>query len=310
MADIPASNWNAADASNTDAAPDGAPEGMAPSGVNNVLRAHQGAVKRFWDKINATATTAGTSSAYTLTYSVAPAAYYDGEIISFVVNATNAAAATINVNGLGAKALRLFGGNLLAGALLANDIVTARYSSSAGAFDIIPQNGWVRIGTQNPSASATVDFTSIPAAVNNLMLMFDWKPGTDAVDMYLQTYGADGVLDTGALDYAHASGGATSGSSSGFAGNGSASAMVVNRVGNSIDNGANFGIGGQILFPNIQAAINTKANWQATYADSGGTVLISDFGGGWRAEADRITGLRASFSSGTGTGKFTLYASA
>ena len=44
--DIEASNWNEDDASNTAAAPDGAPEGMAPSGVNNVLRAIMGAVKR------------------------------------------------------------------------------------------------------------------------------------------------------------------------------------------------------------------------------------------------------------------------
>ena len=110
MADIGASNWSETDASNTDAAPDGAPEGMAPSGVNNVLRAHQGATKRFWNHINPVKTTGGTTSAYTLTYDVAPAAYYDGEIFSFVVNAANAASATLNVNALGAKSIRHFGG--------------------------------------------------------------------------------------------------------------------------------------------------------------------------------------------------------
>ena len=41
--DISAANWSEDDNANTAAAPDGAPEGMAPSGVNNVLRAHQGA---------------------------------------------------------------------------------------------------------------------------------------------------------------------------------------------------------------------------------------------------------------------------
>jgi hypothetical protein len=39
-----------------------------------------------------------------LAYDVPPAAYADGEIISFVVNATSGAAATLNVNALGAKA--------------------------------------------------------------------------------------------------------------------------------------------------------------------------------------------------------------
>src|SRR5215470_3877943 len=122
--DIAASNWNETDDNNSTAAPDGWPEGMAPSGINNSGRAMMGATKRWWNKINAVKTTGGTTSAYTLTYDVAPAAYVDGEIISFVVNATNAAAATINVNALGAKPLGLFGGNLLAGALLANQIVT------------------------------------------------------------------------------------------------------------------------------------------------------------------------------------------
>ena len=37
LMDIEASNWNEDDASNAAAAPDGAPEGMAPSGVNNVI---------------------------------------------------------------------------------------------------------------------------------------------------------------------------------------------------------------------------------------------------------------------------------
>jgi hypothetical protein len=163
--DISQSNWTENDNNNSTAAPDGAPEGMAPSGINNVLRAHQRAVKRFWNKINAVKTTGGTSSAFTLAYNVAPTAYADGEIISFVVNAANAANATLNLNALGAVPLRLFGGNLLAGALLPDQITQARYNTSAGAFDIIPQNGWVRLGTQDPSAAATVDFTSIPAGV-------------------------------------------------------------------------------------------------------------------------------------------------
>jgi hypothetical protein len=154
--DIFSSNWVEADSSNSTAPPDGAPEGMAPGGTNDVLRAHQGAIKRFWNKINAVKTTAGTTSSFTLTYDVAPAAYVDGEIISFVVNATNAAAATINVNALGAKPLRKFTGsafaNLAAGDLQANQIVQARYSSSAGAFDIIAASGGFTLA-QNLAAS-------------------------------------------------------------------------------------------------------------------------------------------------------------
>ena len=62
MADISASSWSETDGSNNSSAPTGAPEGMAPSGLNDVLRAHQGAVKRFYNHINATGTTGGTAT--------------------------------------------------------------------------------------------------------------------------------------------------------------------------------------------------------------------------------------------------------
>src|SRR5688572_9630328 len=106
MADIGASNWDPTDASNTSAAPDGAPEGMNPSGVNDVLRAHQGATKRFWNRINPTATSAGSSTVYTLTYTPAPGALVGGELFSFVLDETVGAAPTLNINSLGAKNLR------------------------------------------------------------------------------------------------------------------------------------------------------------------------------------------------------------
>jgi hypothetical protein len=45
-------NWSEIDANNNKAAPNGWPEGMMPSGVNDAARADRGAMKRFWDKIN------------------------------------------------------------------------------------------------------------------------------------------------------------------------------------------------------------------------------------------------------------------
>ncbi|SEP41462.1 Microcystin-dependent protein [Rhodospirillales bacterium URHD0017] len=99
--DVYATNWNEDDNTNTTAAPDGAPEGMAPSGVNNVLRAHQGAMKRFavWSSPK---TTAGSATAYTLSYTVAPGALVDGMTHLVQFHVANGIAATLNVNGLGA----------------------------------------------------------------------------------------------------------------------------------------------------------------------------------------------------------------
>jgi hypothetical protein len=308
MADIGASNWSETDASNSTAAPDGFPEGMAPSGVNNGARAVMGAIKRFWNRANAVKTTAGTTSAYTLTFDVAPGAYVNGEIISFVVNATNAAAATLNVNALGAIPLRLFAGNLLAGALIADQIVQARYNSSAGAFDIIPQNGWVRIGSASPSGATEVDFTGIPAAVNNLMFLSEFDTSADGESLGLRTYDAAGNLDSGATDYAWWGNVILSanGSTPTVSADTSADSMAI--AGN-VDNGVT-GIGVTGIAQNIQAATYTKFTFDANYLDSSGTNGARVSGAGQRLEADRITGIRLFMSSGTITGRVTLFASA
>src|SRR5215468_2883411 len=105
--DITQSNWNESDTSNTTAAPDGAPEGMAPSGVNDVLRAHQGAIKR-WYNWTVPKLTGGTSTAYTLTYGTAPAALVDGMTHMMQFHAANGAGATLNVNGLGALPIQYY----------------------------------------------------------------------------------------------------------------------------------------------------------------------------------------------------------
>lgn len=306
MADIGASNWSETDASNTTAAPDGAPEGMAPSGVNDVLRAHQGATKRFWNHINAVKTTGGTTSAYTLTYDVAPAAYYDGEIFSFVVNAANAASATLNVNALGAKTLRLFGGALLAGALQANQIVMARYNSGAGAFDIITNPGWTPLSKVSASAAATVDFASIPSGVNHLMLLFEVRPSVDGAAISLRTYGADGLLDTGSTDYWYIDDSSNTGSSSSTVAYAGTASFIL--LADSVDN-ANAGCLVRAEALNIQAATHTKFTYQSGYLNSAGSLFVSVAGFGGRLEADRITGLRVQTSSGTITGEFTLLAS-
>jgi hypothetical protein len=73
VADIDASNWNEDDNSNSTAAPDGFPEGMSPSGVNNGARAIMGALKRQRNH-QSPKTTAGGPTTYTLSYTVAPGA--------------------------------------------------------------------------------------------------------------------------------------------------------------------------------------------------------------------------------------------
>ena len=102
--DIGASNWSETDTNNNQPAPDGAPEGMFPSGVNDTIRAVMGALKR-WFNWSIPKITAGSATAYTLTYGVAPGALVDGMTHLVQFHAGNGPGATLNVNNLGAKPL-------------------------------------------------------------------------------------------------------------------------------------------------------------------------------------------------------------
>src|SRR5215469_13121268 len=96
--------WSETDASNDQTAPNGFPEGTAPSAVDDWGRMIMGAVKRFWNRANPTISTSGSSGAYVYTPSNAsfPTAYVQGECFSFKANFTSVGNDTLNVNSLGA----------------------------------------------------------------------------------------------------------------------------------------------------------------------------------------------------------------
>ena len=155
--DIGASNWSETDASNNTPAPDGAPEGMFPSGVNDTLRAVMGATKRWYDwsipKI-----TGGTSTAYTLAYSVAPGALLDGMVHVVQFNAANGNAATLNVNSLGAIPLHYYSAGAwraAPAALFDTDTISrVAYNAGVGAYRLLDVRG--DTGEVKPFAGGTV----------------------------------------------------------------------------------------------------------------------------------------------------------
>ena len=157
--DISAANWSEDDNANTTAAPDGAPEGMAPSGVNNVLRAHQGALKRFYNwtipKI-----TGGSGTAYTLSYAVAPGSLVDGMTHLVQFNVANGNAATLAVNALGAIPLQYYSAGAwraVPAALWDADVIfRVAYNATAGAYRILNRpdttGDWVPTGRSTARA--------------------------------------------------------------------------------------------------------------------------------------------------------------
>jgi hypothetical protein len=127
MADLSdGANWFEIDASNNKTSPNGWPEGMMPSGVNDSARADKGALKRFWDRINPVQaiTPAGGVWTFTTSNPTYPTAYVDGEVYAFWANGSSAAGDQFRVNALAAKPIWRRGATLLE-PIVANDIPTA-----------------------------------------------------------------------------------------------------------------------------------------------------------------------------------------
>jgi hypothetical protein len=87
------------------------------------------------------------ANVYTVTLSPALAAYADGAVLAFKAAAVNTASASVNVNGLGNKVIKKNSSmNLVAGDIVADQIVEIRYDSTNGWFHMVSP-----IATQPPA---------------------------------------------------------------------------------------------------------------------------------------------------------------
>lgn len=148
------SEWSTSAASNNSAPPNGAPEGMAPSGVNDVIRENMAALARWYSDSDGTLVTAGAGDTYTLTTNSGHTALNDIPLMTFRFDRANTGAATLNVDGLGARTLRANGAALESGALVANTIISVAYNATDDAFDIV--NAWVPTSIPDGSLSSNV----------------------------------------------------------------------------------------------------------------------------------------------------------
>lgn len=149
-------SYSTTPASNNSSPPNGAPEAMAPSAVNDVLREIMADVA-VEAQVNAVKVLASVSGTNTITGSMTPdlTAYSAGMIVVLTPAGNNTGATTININGLGAISIVKEG----AVALIANDLVTT-------APAILLMNGAATVFTLlNPQASlngiATTDFARL-----------------------------------------------------------------------------------------------------------------------------------------------------
>lgn len=136
MSDV--SQWDVAAANNNDAPPDGFPENQLASSVNDAARELMAAVARWYSDTDGTLTTGGSSNTYTLTTNSGHAALADQSLLVFIANHANTGAATLNVDALGAKSLRVGGSaSLVANQILADVVYVAAYNATDDAYDIV-----------------------------------------------------------------------------------------------------------------------------------------------------------------------------
>lgn len=169
LSDIESTNYSETAASNNATPPNGGPEGMAPSQVNDWGREVMAATKREWNRSHPTVTSGGSANTQTLTYTTAPAAYVQGHRFSFIIGFTNTGPTTLNVNSLGTKNVFADSRALAGGELQAGMIADAAYDGTQ-----------IQILSTRPLISAPYGFKNV--IING--------------DFQVQQRGAGGALST------------------------------------------------------------------------------------------------------------------
>lgn len=174
---MPVSSYSTTPANNNSAPPNGAPEGWAPSAVNDTIRQIMAdiAVEAQKNAVKVLGSVAGTN---TVTGSMTPAlgAYAAGMTVAFNPANTNTGAATLNINTLGALDIFRYGGEVLqAGDLVAGIPAHLILDSGADDFYLLnPQStGFRNIPQSSPGAGYTAVLTD-----NGKHLIFNLASGT------------------------------------------------------------------------------------------------------------------------------------
>ena len=142
-------------ASQSAAVPHGAPEGWAPSGVNNWAREYMAGVSRWYRDQNGELSVGGSSAAFTLTSfeSKAGSAIAAYSVMPLMVCRTSvkcAAGPTINIDGLGARALIKNGRTALEdGDLTSQQVFVIAYNHSRSAVEVVSPVNNVGVGLED-----------------------------------------------------------------------------------------------------------------------------------------------------------------
>lgn len=189
------SEWSTTAGLNNSSPPNGWPEGMARSAVNDAAREMMAALAKWYQDCDGTLVTAGSGNAFTLATNNVYAALNDIPLLVFRANRANTGAATLQVDSLTAKALRRAGGvvALASGDIAINQLLVAAYNATLDVFELVglapgqfetgtamlfgataAPSGWtkgvthdnkaLRLTTGTASSGGTTGFTSVFAS--------------------------------------------------------------------------------------------------------------------------------------------------
>ena len=126
---------------------------VAPSSVNDQFRSVMQSFAKYRDDNNGTLVTGGSTTAATVATNQVFAALQPGLTVAFGVAGTLDTSATLNVDGLGAYPIQLYGGtNITTGQIVGGTIVTATFVSTS--------TGWV---VQSAIENSLIDLMTLTA---------------------------------------------------------------------------------------------------------------------------------------------------
>ncbi len=134
-------DWSTTASSNASQTPINWAEGMPPSAVNDSARATLGKLAEWRDFFGGVKISSGTDTV-TLTSGLSLTAYAQGMLFGFEAGGTNTGAVTLNVDGIGAKAVvKNSDVALAAGDIKAGGIYLVAYEATNTRFQLLTQTG-------------------------------------------------------------------------------------------------------------------------------------------------------------------------
>lgn len=166
-------SWDTSAGGNGFAVPDGFPEGMNYSDVNDAAREIMAVLAReFKDRSGALVST-GSSNTYSITSNRTLGSYAAGQRFTFRANFSNTGASTLNVSSLGTKAIcRADGSAIISGAIQSGAVYDVVYSSVLDKF--------VLLGGFGVDTSQVASATTSAAGKVELATDAETIAGTDA----------------------------------------------------------------------------------------------------------------------------------